>query len=201
MEFLTLEQMDERKQLWNDTPYMDDLTVFAIDGYGNLFAWKEDESVVFIDIGLGLSRDFSMTLSDAIYRRVIEFSSGEYVKMCSNEEKAGMDPDDAEDYTSESSILYLISFLKYGIICKRISVQDDDYYYSVLRRRHFVGYIRLPCKLRLRTFFPVMQSHPIPYFLKSLHGIIWKRISFRVSLLNLIDGIKLLNGKIRYIDC
>ena len=108
MEFLPLEQMDERKQLWNDTLYMDDLTVFAIDGYGNLFAWRDDETIVFIDVGPGLCRDFSTSLSDAIYRRVIEFSSGDYVEMCSNEEKADMDPDDAEDYTSEDDAIALL---------------------------------------------------------------------------------------------
>ena len=50
----------------------------------------------------------SLNLADAIYRRIIEFSSGEYVDMCSNEEKADLDPDDAEYYTSENDAVELL---------------------------------------------------------------------------------------------
>ena len=108
MEFLPYEQMDYRKHLWNDTLQLDDLTVFAIDAYGNLYAWKDDDSVVFIDVGPGMCQVFSLNLADAIYRRIIEFSSGEYVDMCSNEEKADLDPDEAEYYTSENDAVELL---------------------------------------------------------------------------------------------
>ena len=108
MEFLSPDQMEYRKQLWSDTLHMDDLTVFAIDGYGNLFAWKDNDCVVFIDIGPGKCEDFSLSLADAIYRRIIEFSNGDYVEMCSNKEKAELDPDDAEYYTSEDDAVELL---------------------------------------------------------------------------------------------
>ena len=108
MEFLSPDQMEYRKQLWSDTLPMDDLTVFAIDGYGNLFAWKDNDCVVFIDIGPGKCEDFSLSLADAIYRRIIEFSNGDYVEMCSNKEKAELDPDDAEYYTSEDDAVELL---------------------------------------------------------------------------------------------
>jgi hypothetical protein len=108
MEFLMHDQMEYRKHLWNDTLYMDEMTVFAIDGYGNLFAWRDDDSVVFIDVGPQTCEVFSLNLADAIYRRIIEFSSGDYVEMCSDEEKADMDPDDAEDYISEDDAIALL---------------------------------------------------------------------------------------------
>lgn len=108
MEFLPPDQMEYRKQLWNDTLYLDDLTVFAIDGYGNLFAWKDNGSVVFIDIGPGKCEAFSLCLADAIYRRIIEFANGDYADMCSNKDKAEMNPDDAEYYTSEDDAVELL---------------------------------------------------------------------------------------------
>ena len=67
MEFLMHDQMEYRKHLWNDTLYMDEMTVFAIDGYGNLFAWRDDDSVVFIDVGPQTCEVFSLNLADAIY--------------------------------------------------------------------------------------------------------------------------------------
>ena len=108
MEFLMHDQMEYRKHLWNDTLYMDEMTVFAIDGYGNLFAWRDDDSVVFIDVGPQTCEVFSLNLADAIYRRIIEFSNGDYVEMCSNAEKSDADPEDAEYYTSEDDAIELL---------------------------------------------------------------------------------------------
>ncbi len=108
MEFLPRDKMEYRKQLWNDTFYLDDMTVFAIDGGGALYAWRPDDSVVFIDTGSGECEEFAPDLAAAIYRRIIEFANGDYVDMCSNEEKADMDPDDAEYYTSEDDAVALL---------------------------------------------------------------------------------------------
>lgn len=108
MEFLPQDKMDYRKQLRNDVLDLDDLTVFAVDGYGNLFAWRDDDSVVFVDVGSGMCEEFSANLADAVFRRIVEFANGDYAEMCTDEEKAEMDPDDAEYCISESDAVELL---------------------------------------------------------------------------------------------
>ena len=108
MEFLPVDKMEYRRELWSDQLYIDDMTVFAVDGGGNLYAWRDDDSVVYIDTGAGTSREFAPSLADAIFRRIVEFANGDYTDICSDEEKADMSPDDAEYYTSEHEAVELL---------------------------------------------------------------------------------------------
>ncbi|MCR4645408.1 MAG: hypothetical protein K5695_08365 [Oscillospiraceae bacterium] len=108
MEFLDADAMASRKQLWNDTLRMDGLTVFAVNGYGDLFAWREDDSVLFIEIGPGTCQKYAANLPDAVFRRIMEFAGGSYTPFCTDDDKSGMDPDDAEDYLSETEAASLL---------------------------------------------------------------------------------------------
>lgn len=108
MELLPPEIMESRKKLWSDTLKIDDMTVFAIDGYGDLYAWRPDDSVVFIETGSGECQEFAAGLPDAVFRRIAEFANGDYAEMCSDAEKAEMDPDDAGDYISEDDAVGLL---------------------------------------------------------------------------------------------
>ena len=73
-----------------------------------MFAWRPDDSVVIIETGPGQCKEFAPSLIDAIFRRIIEFVNGDYCEMCSNEEKAEMDPDEAEYVTSENDAIELL---------------------------------------------------------------------------------------------
>ena len=108
MEFLDADAMASRKQLWNDTLQMDGLTVFAVNGYGDLFAWREDDSVLFVEVGPGQYQEFARSLPDAVFHRILEFAEGSYVAFCTDDDKADMDPDDAEDYISETEATSLL---------------------------------------------------------------------------------------------
>ena len=126
MEFLASDQMEYRKNLWTDTLSIDDMTVFAVDGYGDLYAWRPDDSVVIIETGPGECKEFAGSLIDAIFRRIIEFVNGDYCEMCSNEEKADMDPDDAEYCTSENDAIELLK--QYiNVFGEFFSVEQKDY--------------------------------------------------------------------------
>ena len=104
MEFLTPEKMEYRKNVYNKLLYLDDLTI----GGEDFFAWQNDDSVVFIELGTGNKKIFSMNLNDAIFRRIIEFASGEYVDMCTNADKADMDSENSEYYISEDEAKTLL---------------------------------------------------------------------------------------------
>ena len=126
MEFLAADQMEYRKNLWKDTLSIEDMTVFAVDGYGDLYAWRPDDRVVIIETGPGECKEFAGSLIDAIFRRIIEFVNGDYCEMCSNEEKADMDPDDAEYCTSENDAIELLK--QYiNVFGEFFSVEQKDY--------------------------------------------------------------------------
>ena len=108
MEFLPADQMEKRKALWTDELLVDDLTIFAIDGYGSFYAWRPDDSVIFVDIGPANSHEVASCLPDAIFRQIIEFANGDYNGLCTDAEKADMDPDDAEDVISETEAVELL---------------------------------------------------------------------------------------------
>ncbi len=108
MEFLPPDQAEYRKSLWQDTLEMDELTVFAVDGYGDMFAWRPDDSVVFIETDTGTCTKYASCLPDAVFRRIIEFANGDYTEMCSDAYKAGLDADEAEDCISERDAVGLL---------------------------------------------------------------------------------------------
>ena len=136
MELLPQDMMDFRKQLWNDSFDLDGLTVFAVNGHGDLFAWRDDDSVVFIDIDSGMCREFALNLADALYRRIVEFANGDYADMCSNEEKADIDPDDADYYISEEEAVGLLE--KYNSTFGEFFGKEQRDYISALIQQGFL---------------------------------------------------------------
>ncbi|MCQ2815576.1 MAG: hypothetical protein MJ227_04875 [Bacilli bacterium] len=109
MEFLTPEKMIYRKNIYSELLEINDLEIFAITGGGDFFAWTKDDIVLFVEHDTGNCSQFALNLTDAIFRRIIEFASGLYVDMCSNDEKELMDEDDAEYYTSENDAITMLN--------------------------------------------------------------------------------------------
>ena len=113
MEFLSKEEMEKRKNLYADTYKIDDMTIFAINGGGDFWAWDSSEKVYFVELGSGNCKLFAINLVDAIFRQVIECASGMTMELCTDDEKEEMDEDDAEYYYSESECKQLIEdFIK-----------------------------------------------------------------------------------------
>jgi len=109
----------ERIDYYNNNRYdylkTENYFIFAKNAYGDFFAWnKNDESVIICDQGSGYGMVFAPNLAAAIFRRIIEFASGEYVDFCSDEEKEEMDSDEAEEYISEKEALGLMKLYKSG---------------------------------------------------------------------------------------
>lgn len=129
--------MEYRKKLWSDTLSVDNLTIFAIDGYGDLFAWKPDDSVVFIEIDTRCCENFASNLSDAIFRRIIEFASGDYVELCSNDEKNEMDSDEAEDFISEDDAITMLR--KYNNTFGKFFCEEKKEYINALIQHGFLS--------------------------------------------------------------
>ncbi|MBR5371871.1 MAG: hypothetical protein IK130_06625 [Oscillospiraceae bacterium] len=136
MEFLPPDQMEKRKALWKDDLLVDDLTIFAVDGYGSFYAWRPDDSVIFVDIGPADTHEAASCLPDAVFRQIIEFANGDYAELCTDAEKADMDPDDAEDYTSESEAIGLLK--QYRAAFGAYFTQEQNDYLDTLIQNGFL---------------------------------------------------------------
>lgn len=113
MEFLDSLSVNSRTIIYSESLKMEGLSMFAINGGGDFFALKEDGKVVFVNYGSGNSTVYSNNLEDAFFRRILEFSNGQYVDLCTDVEKKEMDEDDADYYTSESEARdLLISYIE-----------------------------------------------------------------------------------------
>ena len=108
MEFLSEESSQKRKGMWSEYLFIDEYVPFAINGGGDFYAWKGDDTVVFVEHDSGNGRIYAGSFMDALFRHIIEIAAGMYVDICSDEDKASMDEDDAEYYSSESEIIALI---------------------------------------------------------------------------------------------
>lgn len=100
MEILSEDEAKRRKELWQDLCDLDGLTVFAVNGGGDMFAWDDSDTVWFIEHDSGSKSLFARDLPSAFFRRAVEFAAGEYTELCTDDEKADMDEDDAQDYIS-----------------------------------------------------------------------------------------------------
>lgn len=109
MEFLSPEKMIYRKNIYSELLKVNDLNIFAINGGGDFFAWGKDEIVLFVEHETGNCSQFALNLNDAIFRRIIEFTSERYVDMCSNDQKSLMDEEDAEYYISENDAITMLN--------------------------------------------------------------------------------------------
>lgn len=112
MEWLDANETFERKEVWSGIFNLQALELFAIDGYGDMYAWFTEgefkEQVVFIALDSEFGGEFfAPNLPAAIFRRILEFSSGLYTKFCSNDEKVNMT--DSDDCISESEAIEILT--------------------------------------------------------------------------------------------
>lgn len=111
MEWLDENETSERKRVWSGTFNLQELELFAIDGYGDMYAWftegENKKEIVFIatDSETG-GTFFAPNLAAAIFRRIMEFAGGLYTEFCTDEEKAAMS--DSDDYISESEAIGIL---------------------------------------------------------------------------------------------
>lgn len=111
MEWLDPNEAFERKKVWSDVFDLQSLELFAIDGYGDMYAWFTEgeykEQVVFISLDSELGGEFfAPNLPAAIFRRILEFSSGLYLNFYSNDKKIKItDPD---EYMSEPEAVEIL---------------------------------------------------------------------------------------------
>ncbi|MBP3857608.1 MAG: hypothetical protein IK990_18560 [Ruminiclostridium sp.] len=102
MEFISEQEARERQKRWQDICDLEGMTVFAVNGGGDMFVWDSSDMVYFAEHDTGVKTLFARSLADALFRRIIEFAAGEYAELCTDSEKADMDESDAQDYISES---------------------------------------------------------------------------------------------------
>lgn len=117
MEWLDENEAMERKEIWSDTFELQELELFAVDGYGDMYAWFKggnfNEEVVFIDLESELGGEFfAPDLAAAIFRRILEFASGTYKEFCTNDEKSSKA--DREDHISEFEALKILKNCRYA---------------------------------------------------------------------------------------
>lgn len=110
MEWLGETESSERKKTWSRSFDLQALELFAIDGYGDMYAWFKgnefNEEVVFIDLESECGgRFFAPNIPGAIFRRIIEFAGGIYTEFCKDNEKYD---DDSDDFISESEAIDLL---------------------------------------------------------------------------------------------
>lgn len=108
MELLSKEEAEKRTDIYSGSYRINDMTVFAINGGGDFWAWRPDEKVYFTELGTGNCKLFALNLADAVFRQIIECVSGMATELCTDDEKAEMDEEDAEYYFSESDCKNLI---------------------------------------------------------------------------------------------
>lgn len=111
MEWLGADEASERKRVWSDTFNLQELELFAVDGYGDMYAWftggEFKEEIVFIATASETGGEFfAPNLAAAVFRRILEFAGGLYTEFCTDEEKASMP--DADDYISESEAIGIL---------------------------------------------------------------------------------------------
>ncbi len=89
MEFVSPEEALERRKLWSDSiPSLSEMTIFAVNGAGDMFAWDNEDTVWFIEHDTREKEWFASNLSGALFRRIIEFASGEYIfGFCKDDKK------------------------------------------------------------------------------------------------------------------
>lgn len=129
---------------------LDDIFIFGRLGGNAFYAWHKDTDEVFYcdEVGVGTADYYAPDLSAALFRMVVEFATGIYDPLCSDEEKEEMDEDEAEEYLSESEAVgmlkcYLSVFGKYwrsewremienmidkGIVCNDAFIYPDAAY-------------------------------------------------------------------------
>ena len=112
MEWLDKNEAFERKKVWSDVFNLQELELFAIDGYGDMYAWFTEgvykEQVAFISLDSEFGGEFfAPNLSAAIFRRILEFSSGLYTKFYTNNEEVNMA--DSDEYMSESEAVEILT--------------------------------------------------------------------------------------------
>ncbi|MBR6718469.1 MAG: hypothetical protein IKI77_09030 [Oscillospiraceae bacterium] len=108
MEFLSPEVAGYRRQLFEGVCDLTGLTVFAVTGGGDLFCWDAEDSVFLVPHDGGDPAYFAADLGDAVYRRLLEFSADLFENFCSDQEKAAMQPEDAESVISETEALGML---------------------------------------------------------------------------------------------
>lgn len=80
MELISPEEALERKRLWSDLiPALNEMTIYAVNGAGDMFAWDNNDTVWFIEHDTLEKKLSASNLSEALFRRIIEFASGEYI--------------------------------------------------------------------------------------------------------------------------
>lgn len=111
MEWLDAKEASERKRVWSDTFNLQQLELFAVDGYGDMYAWFTEgefkDEIVYIATDSETGGEFfAPNLAAAIFRRILEFAGGLYTEFCTNEEKAAVN--DSDDYISESEAIGIL---------------------------------------------------------------------------------------------
>lgn len=111
MEWLGETEASERKKIWSSSFNLQALELFAIDGYGDMYAWFKgnefNEEVVFVDLESEYGGSFfAPNIPGAIFRRILEFAGGIYTEFCTDDEKN--DEEDSEDYISESEAINML---------------------------------------------------------------------------------------------
>lgn len=111
MEWLGAAEASECKKIWSSSFDLQALELFAVDGYGDMYAWfKENEfneEVVFIDLESKHGGSFfAPNIPGAIFRRILEFAGGMYTEFCKDDEKN--DEEDSEDFISESEAVNML---------------------------------------------------------------------------------------------
>lgn len=113
MEFISTKESSKRIEIYKDIINFKDMTLFAINGGGDFFAWHNDDIVYFIDCCTGEGTAYASNLEGAIYRRILEFSCGDYVEFCTNEEKI-IYGDDSEFFISEDEATEMLIAYRNG---------------------------------------------------------------------------------------
>lgn len=109
-EWLSPEKMQYyREKLY---PELKNVIPFAIntggDFYGLYSVGADEQLVIFYTHDSGQAVYFAKSVQAAVFHQIIRFTCGDYVDMCTDEEKEGMNEEEAEDYISESEAVEML---------------------------------------------------------------------------------------------